>query len=480
MNAKRLNRRDFLKTTGTVTGASLLAACVAPAAPAPAGEQAAAEEPMAEEGSVAMWSMSFPPHEWMMGAAIEVFQEAGERGFTLDYQAATRPSTAQNCAPPCRPMRPPTSSSCTGPHCWMLALAGHIAPVTPDIVTLEQAKREFMPETYLQSLYDGNLYAIGVPDPPGDAGLVANLDHLEEAGLEHLTVFENIDQMLDYAEQLVIREGDDILRAGLMFTGDGNNPIYWLSAIIDLGGTWFDNDNQVFTLQTAESTAAMQFFYDVVWEKRLDDPALGNNSSDALAQGLASLAFKWPEFVPYSGTAFPGSETGDSSSSRDLPKASRLSSTTPIHGTWPSGLAPRTKIVSPSFSPIAPSAKCSAPCWSRIQVSPPSRRSTSMTTSLSPARAHIWPPCWTPSPRGSTAITGPFGNMDTLEYDIMWPVMNRMLQQELTVEETLVEMENALNDEMAQYQDKYPGLDPVQIQWDGLPAELMEGIPMQG
>ena len=478
MNAKRLNRRDFLKTTGTVTGASLLAACVAPAAPAPAGEQAAAEEPMAEEGSVAMWSMSFPPHEWMMGAAIEVFQEAGERGFTLDYQpqpgqysAKLRAAMSADEAPDIFVMH--------GTALLELALAGHIAPVTPDIVTLEQAKREFMPETYLQSLYDGNLYAIGVPDPPGDAGLVANMDHLEEAGLEHLTVFKNIDQMLDYAEQLVIREGDDILRAGLMFTGDGNNPIYWLSAIIDLGGTWFDNDNQVFTLQTAESTAAMQFFYDVVWEKRLDDPALGNNSSDALAQGLASLAFKWPEFVPYSGTAFPGLRLGfivKPGFTEGKPAIFNHSDTWNL-AVW-SGTENKDSVTE-FLSYCAQREVQRAMLEQNPGISPLKEINFNDDFFVTGKGAYL-APVLDAITKGQYRYYGPFGNMDTLEYDIMWPVMNRMLQQELTVEETLVEMENALNDEMAQYQDKYPGLDPVQIQWDGLPAELMEGIPMQG
>ncbi len=476
MNAKRLNRRDFLKTTGTVTGASLLAACVAPAAPAPAAEQAASEEPMAEEGSVAMWSMSFPPHEWMMGAAIDVFQEAGERGFTLDYQpqpgqysAKLRAAMSADEAPDIFVMH--------GTALLELALAGHIAPVTPHIVTLEQAKKDFMPETYLQSLYDGNLYAIGVPDPPGDAGMVANLDHLEEAGLEHLTVFESIDQMLDYGEQLVIREGDDILRAGLMFTGDPNNPIYWLSAIIDMGGTWFDNDNQVFTLQTDESTAAMQFFYDLVYEKRLDDPALGNNSSDALAQGLASLAFKWPEFVPYSGTAFPGLNLGfivKPGFTEGKPAIFNHSDTWNL-AVW-SGTQNEDSVT--EFLAYCAQREVQRAMLEQNPGISPLKEINFGDDFFVTGKGAYLAPVLDAITKGQYRYYGPFGNMDTLEYDIMWPMMNRMLQQELTVEETLVEMESALNDEMSQYQDKYPGLDSVQIQWDGLPDELMEGIPM--
>jgi multiple sugar transport system substrate-binding protein len=48
MNAKRLNRRDFLKTTGTVTGASLLAACAAPSPQQAADESSSDSSEMAE------------------------------------------------------------------------------------------------------------------------------------------------------------------------------------------------------------------------------------------------------------------------------------------------------------------------------------------------------------------------------------------------------------------------------------------------
>ena len=44
---------------------------------------------------------------------------------------------------------------------------------------------------------------------------MVNLDHLKEAGLEHLQVFESVAQMLDDGKKLVKMEGNDVLRAGL-------------------------------------------------------------------------------------------------------------------------------------------------------------------------------------------------------------------------------------------------------------------------
>ena len=40
-------------------------------------------------------------------------------------------------------------------------LAKHLLPLTPDVLTVEEARTKFMPEYYLQSFYDGNLYALG-------------------------------------------------------------------------------------------------------------------------------------------------------------------------------------------------------------------------------------------------------------------------------------------------------------------------------
>ena len=50
-----------------------------------------------------------------------------------------------------------------------------IQPFPDDVLTVEQLKENFWPEYSIQAPFD-KVYAIGIPDPLGDAGVVVNLD----------------------------------------------------------------------------------------------------------------------------------------------------------------------------------------------------------------------------------------------------------------------------------------------------------------
>jgi len=497
----RVPRRGFLKLAGALITAGaagpLLAACAGPpppeakpaeptkpaaeptkpaaaAAPTPAGQPAAITT---QAGKLSFWNRTFPPHEDMLNVAISMYKKRNPKQ-EIDYQAQPDFSTKWRAAMAAG--QAPDILIMHGTALLELTIGKQVVPITPDVMTLAEAKRDLMPETYLQSLYKGNLHALGVPDPPGDAGLVANLDHLQEAGLKFIPAFENVAQMLEYGRKLVKKEKDAVVRAGLMITGDGNNPIYWLSYICDLGGRFFDNSKQQFTLQTPEAEQTMQFFYDIIWKERLDDPALGNNSSNALGQELAALAFKWPEFVPYSRKAFPGLNLGF------IAKPGFKLGKAPIFNhsdTWNliiwSGTKNRDAAI--DFFTYAKTREVQRPM---LTANP----------GMSPLKAINFDPnesFWVNGPgaymapildsitKGQYRYYGPFGNMDTLQSDTMWPVMNDLFQKKSTVKEALQTMEAKLNEEMKKYRDKYTDLDPVQIYWDGIPADLMQGIPVK-
>jgi ABC-type glycerol-3-phosphate transport system substrate-binding protein len=475
----QLSRRLFLKWAGVGAAGMALVACAPAAAPQAAPAEEEAKEPAApasQPGAITGWSMSFPPHQWMMTEAIQRYNQQ-KPDVTIDYQpqpgdygAKWRAALAANQAPDLFVIH--------GTALLELVLGKQILPLTPDVLTVEEARTNFMPEYYLQSFYEGNLYALGVPDPPGDAGLVVNLDHLEEQGLEHLQVFESVEQMLDYGRKLVQREGDDVLRAGLMFTGDGNNPIYWLSAIVDLGGRWFDNEKQAFSLQTPEAEQSLQFFYDILWKERLDDPALGDNSFNALSQGLASMAFMWPEYVPFAKESFPDVNlalTIKPGFQADKPAIFNHTDTWNL-AAW-SGTKNKEGLM--DFLSFCKNRDVQmAMLEKNVGMSP--LKEITFDPQLDfwiTGAGSFMAPVFKAITQGQYRYFGPFGNMDTLEYDIMWPVMNKLLHKELGVSDTLAEMESALNAEMEKYQAKYPNLPPVEIHWDGIPSDLMVGIP---
>ena len=239
---RHVSRRQFLQFASTLGVGALLAACAPVGAPAPSAtggestEAAGQAAAVAEVPTLELWSMGFAPHQWMMEAAIADLADTAP-GYNVDYQPQPGDYGSK--------WQARSGGGQRGTRHLYHARHRYFGvgdcrptvqlPVTPSVMEVNEFKERFMPETFLQSYFNGNNYCIGVPDPPGDAGLVVNLAHLEEAGLEHLTVFESKEQMLEYGRKLTVRDGDDVLRAGLMYTGDGNNPIYWLSYILGPG-----------------------------------------------------------------------------------------------------------------------------------------------------------------------------------------------------------------------------------------------------
>jgi len=182
-------------------------------------------------------------------------------------------------------------------------MADNILPVSPDIVTVEQVKKDFLPENYLQCNLNGKIWAIGIPDPPGDSGIIVNLDALKEAGLPQIAKFDDMDQLLDYAKKLTKKEGGKIVRSGLSFQ-ESNDPMFFYSYIVGLGGKFWDNNKQKFTLQTPEAKKALQFFYDIFYKYELDSTQVPDTMS-ALGQNLAAMGFMWPEFLPFAEKTYP-------------------------------------------------------------------------------------------------------------------------------------------------------------------------------
>lgn len=243
--------------------------------------------------------------------------------------------------------------------------------------------------------------------------------------------------MLEYGRKLVKRERDAVVRAGLMFTGGANNPVYWLSYIVDLGGKWFDNDKQLFTLKTPEAEQTLQFFYDIIWKERLDDPALGS-MSDALARELAALAFQWPEFVPYSRKAFPGLNLGF------IVKPGFKLGKPPIFNhsdTWNLVMWTGTKNRQAAIDFLT---FCKAREVQRAMLTANPGMSPLKAINFDPKES-FWVtglgaymgPVLDAITKGQYRYYGPFGNMDTLLYDIMWPVMNDLFQKKYTVKQDL-------------------------------------------
>jgi ABC-type glycerol-3-phosphate transport system substrate-binding protein len=244
----------------------------------------------ADKVKITVWCMAFDPHVNGFTNVIEAFNAKNP-----DIEVILEPQPGQ--AELVSKMRAALAAGKGDAHAFNTpgttvsewAIPGNLQPVSPDVVTIEQVKKNFLPEHYLQCNLNNQIWAIGIPDPPGDAGLVVNLDALEEAGLPYVAKFDTVDQLLSYAQKLTKKESGKVVRSGLSFQ-ESNDPMFFYSYIAGQGGKFWDNAKQKFTLQTSEAKKALQFFYDLFYKYEVDSTSVPDTMS-ALGQNLAAMGF---------------------------------------------------------------------------------------------------------------------------------------------------------------------------------------------
>jgi ABC-type glycerol-3-phosphate transport system substrate-binding protein len=246
--------------------------------------------------------MAFPPHVKGMQAMIDAFHAKNPNiTVKIEEQADLQGNVKAGIA------------AGVVPDLWMLvgydimeqAVTGALAPLG-DVVTFKQMKDTMWPESWQQQPLD-QPYVIGVSDPHGDLGLVANVRMFEEAGLAVPDKFESFEQLVEYTQKLTKTDAKGNLIRGSVSFREFNLSYYLLAYIADQGGRFYDNTTQRWTMQTPEAKKVLKFFYDLNWKYKVDSPNLPA-AFDALAQGTAAMAFIWPEFVSWARINLPDQE----------------------------------------------------------------------------------------------------------------------------------------------------------------------------
>ena len=137
--------------------------------------------------------------------------------------------------------------------------------------------------------YQGKVYAM--PDRAGAMILFYNKDMFDKAGVSYPTKDWTWDDMLQAAQKLTIREGNEVKQYGFMTISWWP---YWMSFIYQNGGRVLDeNGKPVFN--TPEVKEALQFYNDLAWKYKVsptpaDAANMGNVGPDQLfAQGKLAM-----------------------------------------------------------------------------------------------------------------------------------------------------------------------------------------------
>jgi len=436
------------------------------------GKQEEKSEPAAKKEmvEVIVWCMAFDPH---VNGYTNVIEEFNSRHDNIKVILEPQPGQAEMTSK----MRSSLSAG-KGAHAFTTpgttitewVVPGNLLPLSPEVVTTADVKKNFLPENYIQCHIGEQIWAVGIPDPPGEAGLIVNADHLKEAGLKVIKEFESVDQLLSYAKKLAKYDGDRLVRGGLSFQ-ESNDPMFFYSYIVDLGGEFWDNDAQKFTLQTPEAKKALQFFYDIFHKYHLDDVELPDTLS-ALSQNLTSMGFMWPEFLPFAESLYPDLNF------EFIMKPSMTGGKPPINhtDTW--------NVVVPKY--VSGAEKDATFEFLRFLISEEGQLLfLDANPGLSPLKSLSFEheyyktgkgaylaPVIEAMKAGQYRYWGPFIDADVMLYDILWPNMDACFHEELTVDEALAKMEKELNEQDARTREKYPDAPKTIIYYEGFPADL--------
>jgi multiple sugar transport system substrate-binding protein len=421
---------------------------------------------------ITIWCLSFDPHINGYTAVNKAFME-----LNPDIEVILEPQPGQ--AELGAKMRAALAAgggaelfSGTGTQILEWAVPGSIQPLTPDVFpSVDWVKENLSPEYYLQCNLNDQIWAVGIPDPPGDTGILVNVDHLNEAGLAVEKAFVDTDQLIDYAKKLAQYDTNgDLIRSGLSFQ-ESNDPTYLLSYIADQGGKFWDNDKQVFTFQIPEAKNALQFFYDLFFVHKVDSINMPN-TGDALVQNLASMAFMWPEYLPFTEITYPDMKFDF------IMKPAFVKGQKPLFShsdTWdllmPSYVSGEKKEAAVKYLQYLASAEGQLVF---LEENPglPTPRSLWDNDYFKTGKGAYLEPVIDAMKEGSFRYWGPFPEQDTLLYNIWWPSIDAMIHGELTVDQTLEQMEVNSNQQVATMKEKYPNVPATFIYWDGLPEDL--------
>lgn len=347
---------------------------------------------------------------------------------------------------------------------YELALKGQLERLDPDVVaSYEWVKENLWPENYKQG-YDEHIYLVGIPDPIGDTGIIANVDMLKEVGLDVPTKFKDMDETLMYAEKLTKYDSrDNVIRGGLNVR-EGNNPVMFWSWIVEQGGKFFDNDTQEFNFNTPEAKKAMGWFYDLVYKYKVTSTDLPS-AFLALSQQLSAMAYMWPEYAYFSKTVYP--ELNFALIIRSpfyTAKAPMFCHTDTWNIAVPKGLSEEKREAAFEYLRIINTVEAQKIL---LEENP----------GISPWKVLADPNSdfylkgkgmfvrETLQYLANARYYGPFGNGDVLQYDICWPIMEDILIETLTVEEGLKQMTEEMNSELREFREKYPYVPKTVIDW---------------
>jgi len=285
-----LNRRGFLKLSGLVAGAGMLAACAAPVAPAAApaaGGNAAAATPAGGKTSILVWYQ-----DWDGANRIMKWVEPEYKKTHPDVDVQLQPIGFGDLL---AKMLPSIASGTEADVMMMYTdwiVGTDVTQVFLDITDAaggaSQLQEKMWPAAFqVVSVPDNKVYYLPWLAGIRGAAHSVNTDQLKEKGIDY-TTFKTYEEVIDAGKTLTQTGSDGkITRSGYSIR-NSQYQILW-SLIWQMGGKFFDKEKGVWQHSTDEGEAAAQILYDIYWKEQTCDFNLFTEEYNAVSQKLVSI-----------------------------------------------------------------------------------------------------------------------------------------------------------------------------------------------
>ena len=301
-----LSRREFLHRSSMLAGMGLLAACAPGVAPQTGGaEEGAPAEEMSELRIHTRAGVDLDAY------FVTVLDEFKEIVPNTEVKIEAIPGGALEYAAKMLVLQ---AGDQIGDAIWSASRAGFnrrfmgvgmLEPLDSFVEAESFDLDQYYPNCIAEANYEGQLMALPHISEPGNIGLMMNLDHFEQAGVEPLTFDSTMDEMIVAGEQLVQDSNDDDVVDVYGFAR-GVNYFNWVTHVRSFGGDFLNAEGTECVLESDQALGAFQQLYDVVYEHGISpSPAQVADGLGSMFQGgaLATMsgwpihASQWPERI---------------------------------------------------------------------------------------------------------------------------------------------------------------------------------------
>lgn len=217
-----------------------------------------------EKAEIVYWTHENPAYVSFAESLVEEFNKSGDVVVTHEYFSDFNTKVY--------------SSFATGVEADIMemyggvlrfAMGGSILPVPDDVMSISEIENTYWESTLKNRFYNGKYY--GLPEELNleSPGLLINPELINKAGMEIPQSWEDnlgpesFSELLNFARDLTVIEGDVMKQAGLGVVG-GEEAAMFLSLIWQLGGEYKEPENREVNFTTPEAKRAVEFILNLI------------------------------------------------------------------------------------------------------------------------------------------------------------------------------------------------------------------------